>query len=299
MKRLRWLAFCLAAAVLPAAAQETALDARLSGTLDKLKRSGTIVLGHRAASVPFSYVSARGEPIGYTVDLCRQVVDALATAIDRPLAIRWQAVTPESRFDDVASGRIDMECGSTTSNLERQKRVAFSQTVFVAGTKLMVKKGSPIRSFRDLAGKAVAVSAGTTNEGALRNLQSKFRLDFKLLVVPDHEAGYALLASGQVDAFATDDVLLAGLLAQHASQADYVVTGEFLSYDPYGIMFRKGDPAFANAVGDALRDLAASHEIERRYTRWFLQKLPGGASLDLPMTPQLEALLESMGAGER
>jgi ABC-type amino acid transport substrate-binding protein len=295
MRRLRWLVFCVAALALPAVAQ----DAALSGTLDKLKRSGTIVLGHRAASVPFSYLSAKGEPIGYSVDLCKLVVDALSAAIDRPLAIRWQAVTPESRFDDVASGRVDMECGSTTSNLERQKRVAFSQTVFVAGTKLMVKKGSPIRSFRDLAGRTVVVSAGTTNEKALRDLQAKFRLDFKLLAAPDHEAAYGMLASGQADAFATDDVLLAGLLAQHASQADYVVTGEFLSYDPYGLMFRKGDPAFAATVGDALRDLAASHEIERRYTRWFLQKLPGGASLDLPMTPQLEALLEAMGADQQ
>jgi glutamate/aspartate transport system substrate-binding protein len=167
----------------------------------------------------------------------------------------------------------------------------------VSGTKLMVRKGSPIRSFRDLGGKKVVVTAGTTNEAAMRELARKFRLDFALTTAPDHAASFAMLTSGQVDAFATDDVLLYGLLAQSRQQGSYEVTGEFLSYDPYAIMYRKGDPQLARVVGDAFRSLAADREIERRYERWFMQRLPSGVSLDLPMSPQLEQTIQSMVAG--
>lgn len=293
------LAAGLAAAIAaqPAAAQSNPAPVQLSGTLQKVRESGTIALAYRQSSVPFSYVSPRGEPVGYSIDLCKLLVEAINEAVDRTLAIKWVPVTSESRIGAITSGQADLECGSTTNNLERQKLVGFSPTMFVSGTKLLVKKGSPIRSFRDLPGKKVVVTAGTTNEKALRELMAKFKLDVALTVAADHAASFELLKSGQADAFATDDVLLYGLVAQYNVQSEYVVTGEFLSYDPYGIMFRKNDPQLARLVSDTFHQLAEDREIERRYNRWFLRKLPGSSvSLDLPMSPQLETVIQTMSA---
>ncbi len=271
---------------------------QLEGTLAKARETGAVTLAYRDASIPFSYLSARGEPIGYSIDLCRLVVDAMAEALNRAtLDVRWLAVTPETRIDAIVSGRADLECGSTTANLERARQVAFSPIIFVSGTKLLVRRGSPIRSFRDLGGKKVAVTAGTTNEKALRDLMARFKLDFTLVTAADHDAAFALLTSGQVDAFATDEVLLHGLLAQSHLRQAYVVTGEFLSYDPYGLMYRRDDPQMAQLVRSTFKALAADGELERRYRRWFLRRLPSGESLDLPMSPQLEAIFEAIAAG--
>jgi glutamate/aspartate transport system substrate-binding protein len=277
-----------------AAAQTAPAPTQLTGTLAKARETGSITIGHRESSIPFSYLSARGEPIGYSIDLCRLLVDAISEEVGRTVAIQWKAVTPESRIPAVVSGQVDLECGSTTNNLERQKQVAFSPTMFVSGTKLLVKKGSPVRTFRDLAGKKVVVTAGTTNEKTMRELATKFKVDMTIVVAADHAASFAQLATGTVDAFATDDVLLYGLLAQNKAQADYVVTGDFLSYDPYGVMYRKGDPQLTRLVNDTFHTLAEDREIERRYNRWFLRKLPSGVSLDLPMSAQLETLIQTM-----
>jgi glutamate/aspartate transport system substrate-binding protein len=294
----RWLPR-IAALLLVAAATAVAAQgdpAQLTGTLAKVRASGMITIGHRESSIPFSYLSARGEPIGYSIDLCKLLVDAISEEVGRTIAIRWQPVTSESRIAAVTSGQVDLECGSTTSNLERQKLVAFSPTIFVSGTKLLVKRGSPVRSFRDLAGKKVAVTAGTTNEKTLRELAAKFKIDMAIGVAPDHAASFAQLTAGQVDAFATDDVLLYGLIAQNQVRGEYVVVGDFLSYEPYGVMFRKGDAPLARLVNDTFHQLADEREIERRYNRWFLRKLPSGVSLDLPMSAQLETILQTMAA---
>jgi glutamate/aspartate transport system substrate-binding protein len=294
----RWLLVAAAAvAPLPAAAQQEESPVALTGTLRKARDTGSITLAYRAASIPFSYLSPRGEPIGYSIDLCKLLVEAIGEEVGRALQIRWQAVTPESRITSIVSGQSDLECGSTTTNVERRKLVAFSPVIFVSGTKLLVKKGSPIRSFRDLGGRKVVVTAGTTNEAAMRELARRFRLDFALATTSDHAASFAMLTAGQADAFATDDVLLYGLLAENRLQADYEVTGEFLSYDPYAIMYRKDDPQLARVVTDAFHALAADGEIQRRYERWFLRRLPSGVSLDLPMSPQLEKTIQSMVAG--
>lgn len=289
----------LAAAVLGSGAQAQDVPpapAALTGTLAKVRQSGTIALGYRESSVPFSYMGPRKEPIGYSVELCKALVGSIEDAVNRSLTIRWEPVTSDNRIDAVTSGRVDLECGSTTSNVERQKRVAFSPIVFVAGTKVMVKKGSPIRDFRDLAGKRVDVTAGTTNEKAMRDLSDKFRLGIQFVVSKDHAEGFAKVASGEVDAFATDDVLLYGLIAENANKpgGPFVVVGDFLSYDPYGIMFRKDDPQLAKVVKDAFQVLAEDGEIERQYRRWFLRKLPSGTSLNLPMSAQLETLIQTM-----
>lgn len=274
------------------------IDDPLTGTLAKLRSSGTVAIGYRESSIPFSYLSARKEPIGYSIELCKQLVDALGDAVHRTLAIQWVPVTSANRIDAVVSGQVDLECGSTTSNLERQKRVAFSPTLFVSGTKLLVKKGSPVKDYRDLKGRTVAVTAGTTNERTLQTLSERFKLGLNLVAAADHAESFNLVKAGKADAFATDDVLLYGLIAQDkaASQgrSDYQVVGEFLSYDPYGVMYRKDDPQMARVVNETFQILAQDGEIERQYKRWFLRRLPSGVSLDLPMSPQLETILQTM-----
>jgi len=284
------LATCLVLAAGAARAQSEP-PVELEGTLAKVRASGAVTIAHRDSSVPFSYRSVRGEPIGYSIELCRKLVEAMGEAVGKELEIKWLPVTSESRIEAIASGTADLECGSTTANAERKKRVAFSPTFFVSGTKLMVKQGSAIKSFRDLPGKTVVVTAGTTNEQTMRDIAKKFRLEFRLVVARDHAESFAQVAEGKADAFATDDVLLYGLIAQNAARGKYVVTGEFLSYDPYGIMYRKGDAQLARVVNDAFREMSEDGEIERQYKRWFMKKLPSGTSIDLPMSPQLETLL--------
>ncbi|MBS0452858.1 MAG: amino acid ABC transporter substrate-binding protein [Proteobacteria bacterium] len=275
-------------------AQAPAVSAELSGTLAKVRASGSIALGYRASSVPFSYLDTRKQPIGYTVELCKLLMAAIGDAVHRPLDIRWVPVTAETRVDAVANGQVDLECGSTTSNLERRKRVAFSPIIFVAGTKVLVRKDSPIRDFRDLAGKTVAVTRGTTNEKAVRDLSEKFKLGIRIVDADEQAQGFALVVRGEAEAFASDDVLLRGLIAQHSATSELEVLGDYLSYDPYGVMFRKDDPLLAQVVKDSFQAMAASAEIERQYTRWFLDKLPSGSSINLPMSPQLESIIQTM-----
>ena len=265
----------------------------LSGTLLKARSTGAVTIAYRESSIPFSYM-VRGEPVGYSIELCRKLVESMSEAVGRELEIKWLAVTSETRIDAIASGRADLECGSTTSNFERAKRVAFSPIIFVSGTKLLVKRGSPIKSFRDLRGRTVVVTAGTTNEAAMHAIARKFKVDFRLTTARDHAESFAQVEQGKADAFATDDVLLYGLIATSAAPKQYQVVGEFLSYDPYGIMYRKGDPQMRDLVEAAFRDLAEDGEIERQYTRWFMKRLPSGATLGLPMSPQLESIIAAM-----
>ena len=278
---------------------EPTTPAVLAGTLAKARDAGRVTIGHRESSVPFSYLSSRGEPIGYSIELCKAIVEAMSDAVHRTLAIQWMPVNPANRIEAVTSGRVDLECGSTTSNLERQKLVSFSPILFVSGTKLLVRKGAPVKSFRDLAGQTVAVTAGTTNEKTMRDLSARFKLNLNLVVSADHAESFAQVKAGKAVAFATDDVLLYGLIAQdkseHQGGSDYEVVGDFLSYDPYGVMFRKGDAQLAAVIHDTFVTLAQEGEIERQYKRWFLRKLPSGTSLDLPMSPQLETIIQTLG----
>jgi len=273
-------------------------DTALTGTLAKVRQAGAVTIGYRESSIPFSYLSARKEPIGYSIELCKQLVDAISDAVHKTLDIKWVPVTAATRIDAVANGQVDLECGSTTSNLERQKRVAFSPTMFVSGTKLLVRKGSPVKGFRDLAGKTVAVTSGTTNEKTMKDLSERFKLNLNIVVSADHAESFGLVKAGKADAFATDDVLLYGFIAEEKAaskgQSDYEVVGDFLSYDPYGVMYRKDDPQMAKVGNESLQVLAQDGEIERQYKRCFLRKPPSGTSLDLPMSPQLETILQTM-----
>lgn len=269
----------------------------LSGTLKKVHDSGTVVLGYRESSIPFSYLNARGEPIGYSIDLGRAIVEAMSNELNgQTLKIKFVPVTSESRIGAVKNGEIDLECGSTTNNAERQKDVAFSPIIFVAGTKLLVKRVSPIQSFRDLNGKSVVVTAGTTNEEAMRKVSEKFGINIKLIVARDHEESFEQLASGKVDAFAGDDVLLYGFISERKTANDVVVRGDFLSYDPYGIMYRKDEPELSDLVNRVFREMAESRDLESTYNRWFLKKLPSGETLNLPMSAQLDEIFRALGA---
>ena len=278
----------------PANAQESANVGALSGTLKKIKDTGTITLGYRESSLPFSYLNRRQQPIGYSIDLCREIAELDGMEIK----IAFAPVTPANRLQKVASGEIDLECGSTTGNVQRRKEVAFSPIFFVAGTKLMVPKSSSISSYRDLAGKTAVVTAGTTNEAALRTLSDKQKLGITIITAPDHAQSLETLVSGNAAAFATDDVLLYGFIATVKNARDMKVVGEYLSYDPYGLVFRREDPAFAAVVERAFARMAAERRLAELYNKWFLRRLPTGETLNLPMSPQLEEVFRMLGQPE-
>ena len=295
MKRLllliaSWAALAASAEFTP----EAPPAEKFEGTLAKARSSGAVTIAYREASVPFSYLSGRGEPIGYSIELCRRIVEGIGQAVGREVEIKWVPVTSETRIDAITSGRADLECGSTTANQERARRVAFSPTIFVSGTKLMVKAGSPVKSYRDLKGKTVVVTAGTTNEEALKDIAKRFKVDFRLVTARDHAESFNQVLAGEVDAFATDEVLLYGLIAKQKAQGKVVVVGEMLSYDPYGIMYRRNDPQLRRVVNATFRELADDGEVERQYKRWFLKRLPSGEAINLPMNTQLDSLVRAM-----
>jgi glutamate/aspartate transport system substrate-binding protein len=269
--------------------------AKLTGTLAKVNGSGTITLAYREASFPFSYLGPGNQPMGYSIDLCQAIVDEISREIDKPLKVNYVAVTPETRMQAVVSGKADLECGSTTNNAERQKQVAFSPIMFVTGTKLMVKRHAPIKSYRDLKGKVVVVTAGTTNEQVMKRLNEKFQLGANVISARDHDESFTLVVDGKADAFATDDILLYGLIAHHNAQRDLIVVGDFLSYDPYGIMFRKDDPQLNDTVVRTFQGLAESRDLVLNYDKWFIRKTPTGERINLPIGPQLEEVFRVLG----
>jgi len=292
---LAGLTIAALAAMSLAWAQDTSVGA-LSGTLKKIKDKGTITLGYRENSLPFSYLNKRAQPIGYSLDLCREIVQEASTELDgMDIKVTLSPVTSADRLVRVKAGEIDLECGSTTSNLQRQKDVAFSPIFFVAGTKLMVPKASKVTSYRDLAGKTVVVTAGTTNEVALRTLSEKQKLGINVVTERDHAESFAVLEAGKADAFATDDVLLYGIIATEPRAHDMKVVGEYLSYDPYGLVYRRDDPAFAAVVNSAFARMAADRRLTELYNRWFLHRLPTGETLNLPMSPQLQEIFRVLG----
>jgi glutamate/aspartate transport system substrate-binding protein len=291
------LRFLLAVGLIaPLLAIPAARAQELTGTLKKIKDSKTMTLGYRESSIPFSYVNKVGEPIGYSIDLCNAVVDEVSKELEGvEIAVKYKKVTAETRIPAVQSGEVDLECGSTTANFERKKKVAFSPIFFVAGTKLLVPRSSGISSYLDLRDRAVVATAGTTNEAAVRAISDKQHLGIKFLVGTDHAESFAMLKEGKADAFATDDVLLYGLVATARSGDQYHVVGEYLSYDPYGLMYRKDDPDFAAIVDRTFSRLAQSRELVQLYNKWFQQRLPTGETLDLPMSPQLDEIFRVEG----
>ena len=286
--------FMLAALAAPEGAGQ-----QLTGTLKKVKDSGTITLGYRENSFPFSYVNKRGEPLGYSIDLCLAVVDEVRAELERDnIKVAYVPVTPTNRIEKVIDGSVDLECGATTNNIERQKLVAFSPVIFVSGTKLLVRRSSNIKSYRDLRGRTVVLTAGTTNEKAMRTLSEHENLDMKFAMARDHADSFRMLNAAQAHAFATDDVLLYGFVAQATRPADFAIVGDYLSYDPYGLMFRKDDPDFASLVLRTFQNLAASRELADLYDKWFMRKLRTGERLGLTMSAQLKSIFEVLGQPE-
>jgi glutamate/aspartate transport system substrate-binding protein len=294
----------LAVAVIwPALAQAQSNDSELSPTLAQIKKTHTVRLGYRESSPPFSFLDRANQPIGYSLELCEAIVDEIGVEVDEPsLKVEYVKVTSDSRIGAVVQNQIDLECGSTTANAERARQVAFSPLMYVAGTKLMVAKASGIKAVQEMAGKTVVVTKGTTNDQAMHLADKRFSLGLKFLVGDDHEQSYQMLVDGKADAFATDDILLYGLIAVHKSQDKFQVVGDYLSYDPYGIMFRKGEPQFAAVVERTFRKLATNQDLVPLYNKWFLLRLPTGERLNVPMSAQLEdafRVLDDSATGSR
>src|SRR6476660_6336728 len=290
LKRCVPAASLLAAVVLlsTAAGAQTGSEG-LSPTLAGIKKAHVVRLGYRESSPPFSFLDQANQPIGYSLELCEAIVEEIGVEVDDPnLKIEYVKVTSDDRIPAVVQNKIDLECGSTTANAERRRPVAFLPLIFVAGTKLMVQKASTVSGAADLKGKTVVVTKGTTNEQAMHAVDKKFALGLNIIASPDHEQSYQMLVDGRADAFATDDILLYGLIARHKAQDKFRVTGEYLSYDPYGIMFRKGEPQLAAVVERTFRKLGSNRDLIPLYNKWFVSRLPTGEKLNVAISPQLE-----------
>jgi glutamate/aspartate transport system substrate-binding protein len=273
----------LAAAAGPAAAEEP------SGTLRKIRDSNTIVIGHRESSIPFSYLDDRQQPIGYAMDLCYRVVDALKKQLNLPsLQVKLNPVTSQTRIPLMTNGTIDMECGSTTNSLERQKQVAFSVSYYVTEIRMVTKANSGVKSLSDLNGKAVVTTTGTTSDRLIREHEKGKSIDVKNIYGKDHAESFLMVETDRAAAFVMDDILLAGLVAAAKNPKDFVIVGETLRIEPYGVMLRKDDAPFKKLVDDTLSALMKSGEAEKLYIKWFMSPIPPkGINLNLPLGTQL------------
>ncbi|MDH3637795.1 MAG: amino acid ABC transporter substrate-binding protein [Gammaproteobacteria bacterium] len=280
-KLVTWFATIVAVLVFtPLASAEN-----LYGTLKKISDSGTIVVGHRESSVPFAYLNDDQKPEGYSIDLCMRIVDRVSERVGKKLEVKLVPVNPKTRIPLLANGTIDIECGSTTNNLTRQQQVDYAHTTFITGTKVLVKKGTGVKEVEDLKGKSIALAQGTTNERAIKAIDKEKGLGLKVLPVKDHAEGFLALDTGRVDAYATDHILLYGLISKAKNPDEYEVVGRFLSYDPYGIMVRRDDSAFRLVANTTLSDLFRSGEINDIYAKWF-------DPLGVPQTDLLKAAFE-------
>lgn len=269
--------------------------AEITGTLKKIKDTGVIKVGHRDSSVPLSYLDDKQQPIGYAMDICMKVVDRVKAELKMPkLKVEYVPVTSQTRIPILTGGNIDIECGSTTNSVERQKQVDFAPTYFMTGTKIIVKKSSGIKGYDDLKGKTVVFTQGTTNERAMKAYNDEKKLGINFIPAKDHAESFLAVETGRAAAFPMDDVLLYGLKAGAKNPNDYEVIGEFLSDDPYAIMLRKDDPAFKKIVDSAVAGLYKSGEINKIYTKWFQSKIPPkGINMNLPMSDGLKAAIKN------
>jgi glutamate/aspartate transport system substrate-binding protein len=265
----------------------------LTGTLKKIKDTGTITVGHRESSIPFSYLDDKQQPVGYAMDLCARVVDAVKAELKLPnLKVAYQPVTSANRIPLLQNGTIDMECGSTTNSVERQKQVAFGPTYFVINVSAAVKKNSGIKSFADLNGKSVVSTSGTTSIPLLRGFEKAKHIDFKELQAKDHAESMQLLATDRAQAFIMDDILLAGQIANQPNPGDFVILNESLRTEPYGPMLRRDDPQFKALVDKSLAAYYKSPEMQKTYARWFLSPIPPrNVNLNFAMTPAIKEAL--------
>lgn len=284
----------LAIAALAQAAPPAAGALADSDVLRKVRDTGVIVLGHRITSVPFSYLDARLRPIGYSMDLCQHVVEAVRRQLGlQDLEVKLVPVTSATRLPLVANGTVDLECGVTTNTAERQKTQAFSVTTFVAASRLLAKKESAVRSLDDLRGQVVASTIATTSIRYLASVNESRKLDMKIVAGQDDTDAFQMVQTGRAVAFAMDDVLLRSLIASAPHPADYSISDEALSVEPYGIGLPKDDPVFKQLVDGVLIGLYRSGEIHAIYRKWFQSPIPPkGINLQLPMSESLRRAIE-------
>ncbi|MGL5998771.1 MAG: glutamate/aspartate ABC transporter substrate-binding protein [Pseudomonas proteolytica] len=293
---MRIVPHILGAAIAAALISTPVFAAELTGTLKKIKESGTITLGHRDASIPFSYIAdASGKPVGYSHDIQLAIVKAVEKDLgmkEGELKVKYNLVTSQTRIPLVQNGTVDVECGSTTNNVERQQQVDFSVGIFEIGTRLLSKKDSTYKDFADLKGKNVVTTAGTTSERILKSMNADKQMGMNVISAKDHGESFQMLESGRAVAFMMDDALLAGEMAKAKKPDDWAVTGTAQSYEIYGCMVRKGDAPFKKAVDDAIVATYKSGEINKIYDTWFQKPIPPkGLNLMFPMSDELKALI--------
>ncbi|AFJ84945.1 MULTISPECIES: glutamate/aspartate ABC transporter substrate-binding protein [Burkholderia] len=266
--------------------------AQETGTLKKIKDTGVIALGHRESSIPFSYYDQNQQVVGYSRDFQMKVVDAVKKKLNLPsLQVKNIPVTSQNRIPLVQNGTVDIECGSTTNNLERQQQAAFSDTIFVIGTRLMTKKDSGVKDFADLKGKTVVTTAGTTSERLLRKMNNDKQLGMSIISAKDHGDSFNTLESGRAVAFMMDDALLAGERAKAKQPGEWVIVGTPQSEEAYGCMMRKGDADFKKVVDEAISQVEKSGEAAKIYAKWFENPIPPkGLNLNFPLSDSMKKL---------
>lgn len=266
-----------------------------ANTLNKIKETGTLTMGIRESSYPLSYLDDKQQPIGYHIDICHRLVDAIKTKLGLPaLKLAYQPVTSQNRIPLVTNGTVDIECGSTTNNEARQKQVAFAPTTFVTNVRMAVKKSSGIRGLDELNGKPVATTTGTTSVQLMRAHERGKHLNFKEVYGKDHADSFLLLETDRAVAFVMDDNLLAGLIATSKAPNDYAIVGETLNVEPIAIMLRKDDAQFKALVDETVGALLKNGEIEKLYTKWFLSPIPPrNVNLNFPMSSKLRELMKA------
>lgn len=288
MTFLRPTLMCSALAALAALWPLASSHAQESATLAKVRSSGAITLGYRESSFGFSYLDGDLQPVGYSMDICRRIVEEVKAELKLPaLQVRLQAVTSANRIPLVANGTVDLECGSTTNLVERQKQVAFSPDIFRYNVRMLVRGDSGIRSIADLQGKAVATTAGTTSFRLLREADRGRNLDVKNLSGKDHSDSFMLVESGRAQAFVLDDILLAGQIANAKNPKDYLITGESLRTENQALMLRRDDAGFKAIVDRVVTGMMQSGEMEKLYQRWFMSPIPPkGINIHYPLNAE-------------
>ena len=262
----------------------------LTGTLKKIKDTGAITVGYRESSIPFSYLDDKQQPIGYAMDLCRRVVEAVKTELKLPnLKVNLQPVTSSNRIPLLQNGTIDMECGSTTNSVERQKQVAFGPTYFVINVTAAVKKSSGIKQLADLNGKTISTTSGTTSVPLLKQYEKTKNAEIREIYGKDHAESFLLLSQDRTAAFIMDDILLAGQIANAPNPQDYMILPESLRQEPYSMMLRKDDPQFKALVDKTVGGIMKSGEIHKIYAKWFTSPIPPkNINMNFPETPPIK-----------
>ena len=293
--KLRKLGLCLALAGLTAGiahAEDAATDAAQTSTLDKIAKNGVIVVGHRESSVPFSYYDNQRNVVGYSQSYSDAIVEAVKKKLNRPdLQVKLLPITSANRIPLLQNGSYDVECGSTTNNLERQKQADFTNTIFIVGTRLLAKTDGSVKDFADLKGKPVVVTSGTTSEIMLNKMNDEQKMNMRIISAKDHGDAFRTLESGRAVAFMMDDALLAGERAKAKKPSSWSIVGKAQSYEAYGCMIRKGDPEFKKLADDTIAQIQTSGEAAKWYDKWFKQPIPPkNLSMDFDMSDEMKAL---------